>query len=312
MKEFETINYNSYRIGEDRITKTKLIEYEAITPCRKPLSYTSFGIKRNSPNEIKYRGIDRIGFSIDRDYYNEKDYCRKYKRGPISIVPLGAYELFNINREYISSKSLQDIGSIADTFFRYAIEKRIFQLPLRKISIDLLRVGEIISDEEFPENRVQTLEEFYGKIKGIRTLHSIELYFDVYLPYLDIRSKLRIEDFIEDDNGLYSRDYNITEDFHKEKSSFVIYDKKTRYEEQGYKIEEDVTRFEFRFNRRNFTRLKDPNILNMDYSSLADTLIPYAIKRLRRKTNMKLDEIIEILPEENSYLKDILIKVTKK
>ena len=28
MKEFETINYNSYRIGEDRITKTKLIEYE--------------------------------------------------------------------------------------------------------------------------------------------------------------------------------------------------------------------------------------------------------------------------------------------
>lgn len=308
--ELNNINYASPRFAEDKKTIQRIIEYEAYTVESYHSAYKS--LQKYNKELITPSGIDKIGFTFSRDYFNAKDNTMKYKNGAISLVPLGAYFLFNINNEYISLEN--NLKNQVNNIFNSTVYgTNIFQIPYSK-TIQDCETGEIYSEEMPADNEVKNSIEFYERIYSLKKLNVIELCFDFNMPYSKMVNEYLYEtDFnpdLKEENTIYSKDYHCTEDGHRRKSILCVYDKTLQLmKKKGIRTTLDITRLEFRVYSRNFNVLKHPDILDRTYNELVEYLTPYIVRYMRKKTNIHFHKLIDIIPDEQYLLKNILTQV---
>ena len=308
--ELNSINYASPRFAEDKKTIRRIIEYGAYTV--EPYYKAYRGIQRYNSDLITPSGIDKIGFTFNRDFFNAKDNTMNYKNGAVSLVPIGAYFLFNINNEYIS---LNDnlAYQVYDIFKHTILGTNIFQIPYSKVIKDCI-TGEVYSEEMPIGNSVKDASEFFECIYRMKKLNVIELCFDFNMPYSKMVDEYLYEtDFnpdIEEKRTLYSKDYHCTKDGHRCKSILCVYDKTYQLRtKKGIRTTQDITRIEFRIYSRNFHVLKHSDILNRPYTELVEYLTPYIVRYMRKKTNIHFHKLIDIIPDEQYLLRNILIQV---
>ena len=304
------VNYVSPRFAEDKKTIRRLIEYGAYTVEPDFMSYKA--LHRYNKGLITPSSIDKIGFTFSRDYFNAKDNTMKYKNGAVSLVPIGAYFLYNINNEYISLNTNLE-NQVLHTFEHTVYGTDIFQIPYSK-TIQDCNTGEIYSEEIPLENEVKNSGEFFERIYSMKKLNVIELCFDFNIPYSKmVKEYLYATDFnpdSEEENTLYSKDYHCTEDGHRRKSILCVYDKTLQLrKKKGIRTTQDITRIEFRIYSRNFHVLTYPDILNRTYTELVEYLIPYIVRYMRKKMNIHFHKLIDIIPDEQYLLRNILIQV---
>ena len=308
--ELNNINYASSRFAVDKKTIQRIIEYGAYTV--EPYYKACKTLRKYNEELITPSGIDKIGFTFNRDYFNAKDNTMRYKNGAISLVPMGAYFLFNINNEYISlENNLKD--QVNNIFNSTVYGTNIFQIPYSKTILDC-ETGEIYSKEMPLENEVKNSTDFFERIYNMKKLNVIELCFDFNMPYSQmINEYLYKTDFNPDlyeENTLYSNDYHYTEDGHRRKSILCVYDKTLQLRnKKRIMTTQDITRIEFRIYSRNFHVLTHPDILNRTYKELVEYLTPYIVRYMRKKTNIHFHKLIDIIPDEQYLLRNILTQV---
>ena len=307
--ELNSISYASPRFAEDKKTIQRIIEYGAYTVEPYHKAYKT--LPKYNQELITPSGIDKIGFTFNRDYFNAKDNTMKYKNGAISLVPMGAYFLFNINNEYISLEN--NLQNQVNNIFNSAVYgTNIFQIPYSK-TIQDYGTGEIYSVKMPLENKVLNSIEFFERIYSMKKLNVIELCFDFNMPYSKILEYLYETDFcpdVEKKNTLYSADYHCTEDGHRRKSVLCIYDKTEQLKtKKKMRTTQDITRIEFRLYRSSFHVLTHPDILNRTYTELVEYLTPYIVRYMRKKTNIHFHKLIDIIPDEQYLLRNILTQV---
>lgn len=260
-------------------------------------------IERQTGNEHYYHAIDKLSFSFSIDYLNKNWHSYVYKNGLFSLNIHGNYFTLHIHKEYLPiDKNIED--SIKNIFKYIVYCKNVFILPLKKTSYDYIS-GEV-REYLYPDNKVDTEEEFLEKIYSKRILKCIELCFDMHL---NTREFLDISEFISLKDTLYSKDYTVYSSRNIKKSLLCIYDKaKELREKKNRNIDCMLWRFEIRLYNTSFSVMKKNggrDLLNCTYEELVMKLLPHIRKHIK-KQEICFNRLLEVLPDNQYLLRMIL------
>lgn len=299
-------NYKKAAVWDDG-ERVSHREYE-IEACKVETDFKTYQeykklIERQTGNEHYYHAIDKLTFSFPRDYLKRNFDSSKYKNGPFSINVNRSYFSLHIHKEYLPIDT--SIEDSVKNIFKYIIYcKDVFVLPLKKTSYDYIS-GEV-REYYYPENKVDTEEEFVEKIYSKRILKCIELCFDMHL---NIRKFLDISEFRIFKSTLYSKDYTVYSSGNVKTSLICIYDKAKQLLEKKHKdIGCTLWRFEIRLYSTSFSVMKKnggKDLLNCTYEELVMKLLPYIRKRVK-KQRICFERLLEVLPDSQHLLRIIL------
>lgn len=273
--------------------------FEAYT-LEKSSSLENF-IPRQSVNDFFYHGIDKISFTFSRKFLNEENYKYQYKNGAISVIRHSTSFTVAINREYIPIN--ENLSSFIRNCFKAIVDTGIFQIPTKIATIDLTTAE--YKEENFPENKIETEEEFFERIYAMKKLQCIELCFDMHIS---IRKLLDHKEFTDIEGTLYSTDYKVYESGNRKRSMICIYDKAIEQTERKNRaVYCTLERFELRLFASSFSIMNTAveKLFNCNYEELVMKLLPW-IKKHLSKQNHDFSKLVKALPKEQKLLKLIL------
>ena len=281
------------------------IGYKAVileTSLQETLKHSSV-IKTPSVGDFYYHSIDKLTFSLSTDYLNDDSYGTKYTGGAVVIRKYGSYFCINLNKEYIPiDRSIKEY--VEDMFRFLAFNINLFQLPIKKTVMDYK--NGLVTETEFPENKVTTAENFLKRILEETKLKCIELCFDMHLR---IREFVNRNDFRNYKGTLYSiKDYKVYESKNIKKSLICIYDKTKQLEDVKHrKILSHIERFEIRLFDTSYTIMKKHSmeLLDHTYEELVDILLPHIVKHMK-KLGLDFTRLLERLSDNQKILQKIL------
>lgn len=281
---------------------TKLLTFDAVF-VNGDFSLSSFSPNKANKEFYKHPGIDKIGFSLPRDYLNEIEakHC-KFSNGMFSTRTHGAYFHLDVHGEYLElGKSL--ISQIKP-IISFLCKRSFFKVPQRKETIIFSQAtGEIISvKEEHYKEAPEDIDEFIEIIYNKFLLTNIEIKFDYERS---LKRLLNPFNFNNIEGTLYSKDYKIYKGGKRSKSFLCIYDKAKQLDEVKHTcLSTSVNRIECKLFSQALRYHGSMKLLEYNFIELFQRLKPIITKKLK-KLNIDFSQLISKLPKDD-MLKSIL------